>query len=63
MTTRREFLTVSLAATGAAFAPRVAGAAGKAPKAIGTVRESSFIKAFDDFFVKTLALRRCRITK
>jgi len=56
MTTRREFLTVSLAATSAALAPRLAGAAGKATtKTLTTVRESSFIKAFDDFFVKTLA--------
>jgi hypothetical protein len=55
MTTRCDFLTVSLGATTAAFAPRLAGAAGKGPKAIATVRESSFIKAFDDFFVKTLA--------
>ena len=55
MTTRREFLTVSLAATGAALAPQLASAATKTTKAIGTVRESSFIKGFDDFFVKTLA--------
>src|SRR5499426_2354448 len=55
MTTRREFLTVGLVATGATLAPGWASAGGKAPKAIGTVRESSFIKAFDDFFVKTLA--------
>src|SRR5213593_791275 len=56
MTNRRDFLTVSLVATGAALAPRLAGAAGKATtKALTTVRESSFIKAFDDYFVKTLA--------
>src|SRR5258708_31610060 len=56
MTTRREFLTASLAASSAALAPRLAGAAGKATtKTLTTVRESSFIKAFDDFFVKTLA--------
>ena len=56
MTTRREFLTTSLAATSAALAPRLAGAAGKATtKALTTARESSFIKAFDEFFVKTLA--------
>src|SRR5206468_558671 len=55
-TTRRDFLTVSLVATGAALAPRLAGAAGKATtKSLTTVRESSFIKAFDDYFVKTLA--------
>src|SRR5262249_61678777 len=55
MTTRREFLTVGLVATDATLAPGWAAAGGKAPKALGTVRESSFIKAFDDFFVKTLA--------
>jgi len=56
MTTRREFLNVSLVATGAALAPRLADAAGKTTtKSLTTVRESSFIKAFDDFFVKTLA--------
>src|SRR5690349_22765654 len=52
MTTRREFLTASLVATGTALTPRFTSAA---PKSIGTVRESSFIKSFDDFFVKTLA--------
>jgi hypothetical protein len=46
---------VSLVAIGAAMAPRWADAAGKVPKTLTTVRESSFIKAFDDFFVKTLA--------
>jgi multiple sugar transport system substrate-binding protein len=55
MTTRREFLTVGLVATGATLAPAWAGAGGKVPKALTTVRESSFIKSFDDFFVKTLA--------
>ena len=55
MTTRREFLTASLAATGAALTPRLAAAQPKGVKALTTVRESSFIKAFDDFFVKTLA--------
>ena len=56
MTTRREFITVTLGATagalGAALAPRAAAAA---PKAMSVVRESSFIKAFDDYFAKTLA--------
>ena len=52
MSTRREFLTVTLAAAGAALVPRGAGAA---PKSMSVVHESSFIKAFDDFFVKTLA--------
>ena len=56
MTTRREFLNLSLVATGAALAPSLAAAGGKATtKSLTTVRESSFIKAFDDFFVKTLA--------
>jgi multiple sugar transport system substrate-binding protein len=53
MTTRREFLTVSLVtAAGAALAPRHAAAA---PKSMSVARESSFIKAFDDYFAKTLA--------
>ena len=51
MSSRREFLTMTLAATGAALAPRRAGAA---PKAMTVVRESSFIKPFDDYFAKTL---------
>jgi multiple sugar transport system substrate-binding protein len=51
MTTRREFLTVAAGAVGGALAPRWAGAA---PKAMTVVRESSFIKPFDDFFAKTL---------
>jgi multiple sugar transport system substrate-binding protein len=51
MSSRREFLTVTLAATGAALVPRWAGAA---PKAMTVVRESSFIKAFDDYFARTL---------
>jgi multiple sugar transport system substrate-binding protein len=51
MTTRREFLTVAAGAVGGALAPRWAGAA---PKAMSVVRESSFIKPFDDFFAKTL---------
>ena len=53
MNTRREFLTLTVSGTVAsAFAARVAGAA---PKAMSVVHESSFIKAFDDFFVKKLA--------
>ena len=51
MSSRREFLAATLAATGAALAPRLAPAA---PKAMTVVRESSFIKAFDDYFAKTL---------
>jgi multiple sugar transport system substrate-binding protein len=52
MTTRREFLTVTAGAVaGAALTPRRAVAA---PKAMSVVRESSFIKPFDDYFAKTL---------
>jgi multiple sugar transport system substrate-binding protein len=53
MTTRREFLTVALAATVAAALPLAR--AGAAPKSLTVLHESSFIKAFDDFFVKNLA--------
>src|SRR5205823_3016792 len=53
MRTRREFLTTTMTAAGAALTPRWAHAA---PKAITVVRESSFIKPFDDYFAKTLAL-------
>jgi multiple sugar transport system substrate-binding protein len=60
MSSRREFLTVTLAATGAALAPRWAGAQ---PKAMTVVHESSFIKEFDDFFVKTLAPEYEKLTK
>jgi multiple sugar transport system substrate-binding protein len=52
MQTRRDFLALTVGATGAALAPRRAAAA---PKSISVVHESSFIKPFDDFFVKTLA--------
>ena len=53
MTTRREFLAVTLAATaGAALRPTDAVAA---PKSMSVVHESSFIKPFDDFFVNNLA--------
>src|SRR6185369_13761602 len=48
----REFLTAALAGGAAALAPRRVGAA---PKSMTVVHESSFIKGFDDFFVKTLA--------
>jgi len=52
MKTRREFLTLTASvAAGAALGPRRAAAA---PKAMTVVRESSFIKAFDDYFAKTL---------
>src|SRR6185295_16251165 len=53
MSTRREFLTTALAGgAAAALAPRRASAA---VKSMTVVHESSFIKAFDDFFVKTLS--------
>src|ERR1700704_376965 len=53
MTTRREFLSVTVAGlAGSSLMPRSAGAA---PKAMSVVHESSFIKAFDDFFVQKLA--------
>src|SRR5262249_8432194 len=53
MTTRRDFLTVTTAAVaGAALG---VGRADAAPKAMTVVRESSFIKPFDDFFANTLA--------
>src|SRR5437773_115559 len=53
MTTRREFLTVTVAGGAASLlAPPRAGAA---PKSMSVLHESSFIKPFDDFFVKTLA--------
>src|SRR4030095_15730464 len=53
MKTRRDFLTMTAGAVaaGATLAPWRAGAA---PKAMTVVRESSFIKAFDDYFSKTL---------
>jgi multiple sugar transport system substrate-binding protein len=53
MSTRREFLTVTMAAcAGGALAPWPAAAA---PKSMTVLHESSFIKAFDEFFVKKLA--------
>ncbi len=61
MSSRREFLTATLAATGAAaLAPRWAGAQ---PKAMTVVHESSFIKPFDEFFVKTLSPEYEKLTK
>src|SRR5215467_1373159 len=51
-TTRRDFLKVTGGVVaGAALTPRLAGAQ---PKALTIVRESSFIKPFDDYFSKTL---------
>jgi len=53
MSTRREFLTAALAGgAAAALGPWRASAA---PKSMAVVHESSFIKGFDDFFVKTLS--------
>jgi multiple sugar transport system substrate-binding protein len=53
MSTRREFLTTALVGgAAAAVAPRRASAA---VKSMTVVHESSFIKGFDDFFVKTLS--------
>src|SRR2546428_11120455 len=59
MTTRRDFLTVTAGAVAGALAPRWAGAA---PKAMTVVRESSFIKPFDDYFAKTLATEYEKLT-
>jgi multiple sugar transport system substrate-binding protein len=60
MSSRRDFLTVTLAAAGAAaLPPRWARAA---PKAMTVVRESSFIKPFDDYFSKTLATEYEKLT-
>src|SRR5215475_2643182 len=54
MSTRREFLTVSMVgATGSLLAPRSSGAA---PKSMSVARESSFIKPFDDYFSQKLAV-------
>ena len=53
MTTRRDFVTISVLG-GAALAlgaPR----AGAAPKSMAVARESSFIKPFDDYFSQKLA--------
>src|SRR5262245_41096584 len=53
MTTRRDFLTI--AARGLAGATLTSRRATAAPKAMTVVRESSFIKPFDDYFANTLA--------
>src|SRR4029450_6489504 len=60
MSSRREFLTVSIAATGAALTPRWAAAQ---PKSMTVVHESSFIKPFDEYFVKTLSPEYEKLTK
>jgi multiple sugar transport system substrate-binding protein len=59
MTSRREFIAGSLAAAGSTVLPRHAGAA---PKSMTVVRESSFIKPFDDYFAKTLAAEYEKLT-
>src|SRR5262249_13302686 len=53
MTTRRDFLTTTAGAL--AGVTLGVGRAGAAPKAMTVVRESSFIKPFDDYFANTLA--------
>jgi multiple sugar transport system substrate-binding protein len=53
MTTRRDFLTIT--AGGLAGATLTSRRATAAPKAMTVVRESSFIKPFDDYFANTLA--------
>jgi len=50
-TTRRDFLKVTGGVVVGALTP---GWAGAQPKAMSVVRESSFIKPFDDYFAKTL---------
>src|SRR5262249_59935714 len=53
MTTRRDFITVTvLGGAAAALHPSRAHAA---PKSMTVARESSFIKPFDDYFSQTLA--------
>jgi len=52
-TTRRQFLSTALA--GGAAAALTPWRANGATKSLTVVHESSFIKGFDDFFVKTLA--------
>src|SRR5262249_8076200 len=60
MATRREFLTVTVSTlAGAALAPH---SAMSAPKSMSVVRESSFIKPFDDYFAKTLASEYEKLT-
>src|SRR5256886_13702921 len=60
MATRREFLTVTASTlAGAALTSRNALGA---PKAMTVVRESSFIKPFDDYFANTLAAEYEKLT-
>src|SRR6476661_826500 len=60
MTTRRDFLALTAGAV--AGATLGGGRAGAAPKAMTVVRESSFIKPFDDYFAKTLATEYEKLT-
>src|SRR5262249_59134740 len=60
MTTRRDFLTLTAGAV--AGASLGTGRAAAAPKAMTVVRESSFIKPFDDYFAKTLATEYEKLT-
>ena len=59
MNSRRQFVKGSLAAAGATLLPRRGAAA---PKSMTVVRESSFIKSFDDYFAKTLAAEYEKLT-
>src|SRR5438552_6049238 len=60
MNTRRDFLTVTAGAlAGATLASRRAAAA---PKAMTVVRESSFIKPFDDYFANPRAAEYEKLT-
>ena len=58
-TTRREFMSGALAAAGATMLSQPAAGA---PKSMTVVRESSFIKPFDDYFAKTLAAEYEKLT-
>jgi len=53
MTTRRDFLTISV--VGGTAAALGVSRAGAAPKSMAVARESSFIKPFDDYFSQKLA--------
>src|SRR5262249_4698042 len=53
MTTRRDFLTITV--LGGAAAAMTPSRVGAAPKSMTVARESSFIKPFDDYFSQKLA--------
>ena len=53
MTTRRDFVTISV--VGGAALALGASRVGAAPKSMAVARESSFIKPFDDYFAQKLA--------